>query len=295
MTVLLACWALRAFLGGNVPRPLAGNGVDTPVVVERPVVSTRQPIGLRGQLQLLHDDLDKLDAAVRSHVRYFSLLAVHDNPYVGDADLALHLDALRRVLNRLSKDKLNVPVHRVDASGCLLRIDLRDLAWDADNEWTDLLKVEPYGVRYDAVHPDEALRKLARETYALALCDAPWVRADWFIEAATRAPLFDHLQQLGKERRTPPFDPADANDPVVRVVQLYQANTVDARVAAAELGLKTVAELDARWPPDMPGHRKALDQPLPRSRWGGDGGPALFADHVRWLKLGVPRATQPLR
>jgi serine/threonine protein kinase len=287
VTVLLVCWALSAFLGGNVPPPPNG---------KRPVVSTRQPIGLRGQLQLLHDDLGKLDAAVRPHVRYFSLMAVHDNPYVSDADLGLHLDALRRVLNRLSKDKLNVPVNRVDAAGCLLRIDLRDLAWDADNEWTDLLKVEPYGVRYDAVHPDEALRKLARATYDLALCDAPCVRADWFIEAATRAPLFDHLQQIAdKERRTPPFDAADANDPVVRVVQLYQANPVDGRVAAAELGLGTVAELDARWPADKPDLRNALNQPLPRSRWAGEDGYALFADYVRTLKLGVPRATQPLR
>ena len=95
-------------------------------------------------------------------------MAVHDNPYISDADFALHLDALRRVLNRLSHNKLDVPVYPVDASGCLLRIDLRDLDWDGAYEWRVLLDAEPYGVRYDStVTSDESFRKLAREVYAL--------------------------------------------------------------------------------------------------------------------------------
>ncbi len=292
--VLLGGFALRAFLGGNTPSSPEEAGDS------RPVVSTRQPVGLRGQLQLLHDDLDKLEATVRPHVRHVSLMAVHDNPYVSDADYALHLDALRRLLNRLSHDKPNVPVYPVGSSGCLLRIDLRDLAWDSAIEWSLLLQAEPYGVRYDAVHPDESLRKLARETYALAginsLFDSPIVRADWLIVAASRAPLYDQLQKTdGKGRRTPPFDLSAAGDPIARVVHLYQVNTVDARVAAAELGLGTTGELDARWPPGKAELRKALDEPLPRSRWAGEEGQALFADCVRVLKLGVPRATQVLR
>lgn len=146
-------------------------------------------IGLRGQLQLLHDDLEKQEAVVRPHLRYFSLMAVHDNPYVSDTDLNLHLDALRIVLKRLSHNKPEVPVQQVDVSGCLLRIDLRDLAWDAGDEWS----------------------------------------------------------------------------------------------------------LDARWPPEKPELRNALDQPMPRSHWAGEDGRALFADYVRSLRLGVPRATQPPR
>lgn len=270
-----------------------GNGE----AIERVLVSTRQPIGQRGLLQLLHDDLDHLEAIVRPHIRYFSLMAVHDNPYISDADFALHLDALRRVLNRLSHNKLDVPVYPVDASGCLLRIDLRDLDWDAAYEWLDLLDAEPYGVRYDStVTSDETLRKLAREIYALtASLDSPIVRADWFIEAAMRSPLFDRLQRTaGNDRRTAPFDLTAAADPIARVVRLYQTNTVDARVAAAELGLGTVAVLDSRWPPDKRDVRKAIEESLPRSRWAGEGGHALFADCARALKLGVPRTTQPL-
>jgi hypothetical protein len=265
---------------------------------ERAVVSTRQPVGLRGQLERLHADLDKLEAVVRPHVRYFSLMAVHDNPYVSDAELALHLDALKRVLNRLSHNRRDVPVYPVDASGCLLRIDLRDLDWHPAIEWELLLKAEPYGVRHDAVHPDETLRRLARETYALAginsLFDAPYVRADWFVEAVTRGPLFDQLQRIdGKERRTPPFDLTDGdNAAVARVAELYQANAVDARVAAAELGLGTAEELEARWPREKADLLRALERPLSRGRWAGEDGRALFAEYVKAVRLGVPRATQ---
>ena len=106
------------------------------------------------------------------------------------------LFALKRVLKRLSRKLSEVPLHP-EPSGCLLRIDLRDLDWDGAHEWSDLLKVEPYGVRYDAIQPDEALRKLAREIVHLTTSlDSPCVRGDWFIAAATRAPLYDHLQQL---------------------------------------------------------------------------------------------------
>ena len=296
---VLASVAVRAIVASHEYPPSRSPGGNSHPQVERPVVSKREPIGFRGQLQFMHDDLDRLDATKRPHVRYFSLLAVHDNPYVSDADYNLHLDALGRVLNRFGSSERKVTVYPVDASGCLLRIDLRDLDWHPAQEWSLLLKAEPYGVRYDAVQPDESLQKLARETYALAginsLFDAPCVRADWLIATATHAPLFDELQHTdGQGRRTPPFDRTDGNDPVARVVQLYQANAVDARVAAAELGLGTVAELDARWPADKRDMRTALDQPLSRNSWAGEDGRALFADYVRALRLGVPRAIQPL-
>jgi hypothetical protein len=262
------------------------------------VVSSRPPLGLREQLRLLHDDLGKIDVKDRPHVRYFSLMAVHDNPYLSDADLELHLAALRRVLGRLSNNKRPVPVYPVGVSGCLVRVDLRDLDWDSAGEWGTLLEAEPYGVRHDAVHADGAVRKLGREIFHLtASLEAPCVRADWFVVAATRSPLFDHLQQTGRGRRTPPFDLEDSEDsenaPITRVVQLYEAD-LDARVAAAELGLGMVAELDERWPEGKADLRQALEQGLSRKRWAGAEGGALFAEYVRALKLGVPRAMEPL-
>jgi hypothetical protein len=266
--------------------------------MKRTLMSSRRPIGTPGLLQLLHDDLDQLAAVKRPHTRYFSLVAVYDNPYISDVDFALHFDALRRVLNRLSHSKLDVQVYPVDSSGCLLRIDLRDLDWNSAYEWRDLLNAEPYGVRYDSrVTSDESLRKLAREIYALtASLDAPIVRGDWFTEAATRSPLFDHLQNThGNDRRTPPFDLTAAGDAVARVVALYRSNTVDARVAAAELGLGTAAELDSRWPPDKIELRTALDRQVSRNHWAEDNDRGLFADYVCALKLGVPRATHSQR
>ena len=169
--------------------------------VERALVSTRQPIGQRGLLQLLHDDLNQLDAVVRPHIRYFSLMAVHDNPYISDADFALHLDALNRVLNRFSHNKRDVPVYPVDASGCLLRIDLRDLDWYAAYEWRALLDAEPYGVRYDpTVTFDETLRKSSTRDFTLSPgSEAPRCshRAGRLVHRGghPRLPLYDRLQR----------------------------------------------------------------------------------------------------
>jgi serine/threonine protein kinase len=294
LAVVAGCFvAFRGFFGGP---STATHSPASPPSVERAVLSTRKPIGLRGQLQLLHDDLDQLDVGRRERARYFSLMAVRDNPYVSNEEFNLHLDALRRVLNRLSRNVREVPVNP-DASGCLLRIDLDDLGWDTANEWFLILQAEPYRVRYDTTITEEPVRRLALDIVHLtANTDWPCVRADWFIAAASRAPLYDLLQKSdGQDRRTPPFDLGAADEPLARVVRLYQGNAIDAHVAAAELGLGTAAELEARWPPDKPDLRNALDLTLSRDRWAGDNGPALFADHVRALKLGVPRAAQDRR
>jgi Protein kinase domain len=288
--------AMIGSLGGLVAlasRP--GNPLNQHGTAPRVVVSHREPIGRFRLLQLLHDDLAATDVKVRPQYRYFSLMEVHDNPYIRDADLALHLDALRRVLNRLSRNVRDVPVYPVDPSGSLLRVDLRDLGWDAAYEWHDLLSVEPYGVRYDASgQVDRPLRKLAHETYDLTVSlDTPSVRGDWFIDAAIRSPLFDLLQKTdGRDRRTPPFELGVADDAIAKVVRLYREGTIDPRVAAAELCLATLAELETRFDSNTVGLRKALGLPISRSRWAEEDGDALFAQFIRSLKLGVPRATQ---
>jgi hypothetical protein len=307
--IIAACAAFLAAVGGlgfwtrrdrvpDLPANTATDGRRSSAPIARAIVSNRAPIGARGLLQLLHDDLERLEAVVRPHTRYFSLMAVHDNPYLSDADFALHLDALRRVLNRLSRNKLDVPVYPVDSSGCLIRVDLRDLDWADAHEWNDIFKVEPYGVRYDTIATsDESLRKLAREIFALMAPsdDSPVVRADWFIAAATCEPLYDRLQEGGgKDRQTAPFDLSAADDPVARVVKLYRERVIDTHVAAAELGLGTASELETRWPADKPDLRKAIEQSLPRSQWAGENGHALFPDYIRALGLGASRATQPL-
>jgi serine/threonine protein kinase len=289
---------LSVFLGAVLFREYLGGGRQQEEPKSRAVASTRTPIGYRGLLQGLHDDLDKLDASVRPHVRYFSLMAVHDNPYVSDADFNAHLPALQRVLNRLSRDKAVVPIY-LDPSGCLARVDLRDLGWHKEVEWRMLLNAEPYGIRYDGVNPDEALRKLARETYALAgvnsLFEIPVVRADWLIATASEPPLLDELLQIdGKDRHLPAFETAGPDDPLAIVARGYR-EPLDAAGVAAELGLGTLEELDARWPADRAESRTAFDRSIGRDDWAGEEGTALFAACVRTLKLGVPRAAQALR
>jgi serine/threonine protein kinase len=288
--------ALGLLVGIVLARGFLSRPPAQPTEQRPPAVSSRKPVGYRGQLQGMHDDLNSLDATLRPHVRYFSLTAVHDNLYVGAEEWNAYVPALKRVLNRLSLNARDVPIY-VDSSGYLVRIDLRDLGWHPALEWRTLLRAEPYGVRYDTGNPDELLRKLARETYALAgvnsLFEAPVVRGDWFIAAASQPPLVNELLQV-KDVKTPVFETTGPDDPLEVVLRVYRKD-LDAAAVAAELGLGTVEEIDALWPPDRAEMRKALDQPLSRSAWAGEDGAALFAESVRALKLGVSRATQGIR
>ncbi len=167
----------------------------------RALASKREPIGQRGLMQRMRDDLKQVAPSDRPHVRYFSLLAVHDNPYMSDPDYALHFDALKLMLSRLSGGKTDGKAYPVDQSGCLIRVDLRDLGWDgADDKWGGVLSAEPYGVRYDtAVTADGELRKLAKEVDGLAQAgfDAPIVRGDWFIEALAQCAAFRAFNEDG--------------------------------------------------------------------------------------------------
>jgi serine/threonine-protein kinase len=268
--------------------------VSPPKQPERPVVSTRTPIGLRGHLQALHDDLAKMEAVQRPHVRYLSLRAVHDNPYVSDEDYNAHLPALERVLSRLSHNQPHITPLPVDAANSLLRIDLRDLDWHPALEWETLWSSDPYSVRYDAEFVvDEEVRRLAVRIYELigvrSLDDNPVVRADWLLAAATQSPLYEKLQRLhGEPAKTPPFDLGDPEDALARVIQLYREEPLDARVLAAELGLLSPDQLRERLPADHPEMGDVLEGTISRRRWAGDDGPGQIRDWTRLLKLGQP-------
>jgi serine/threonine protein kinase len=267
----------------------------TPAAPVRPVVSTRTPIGLKAHLQALHDDLDRMEADQRRYVRYLSLRAVHDNPYVSDEDFNAHKPALERVLSRLSHDKPRIAPLPVDPpNNSLLRIDLRDLDWHPALAWETLWMSDPYSVRYDAHFvADEEVRLLAMRIYGLigvqSMDDNPLVRADWLLATATKSPLYENLQRLhGEPLKTPPFDVGDPRDPLARVIRLYREEPLDGRVLAAELGLLSLAELQERLAADRVEPGDLLQGTLSRRRWAGDDGPALFRDWTRRLKLGQP-------
>jgi len=84
----------------------------------------------------------------------------------------------------------------VDKDGALLAIDLRDLDWDINGLWQQVLKTYPYGLKHDR-HPDQAgLRQLALAVYRQTGTDLPLLRADWFLANASQPPLYEALLRL---------------------------------------------------------------------------------------------------
>jgi WD40 repeat protein/mono/diheme cytochrome c family protein len=131
-------------------------------------------------------DLDRVEKRSRRFTRYFTLTHLA-NAGMGEDELQTYRNALAKLLNSLSwHPRITLP-RPVDAERTILRIDLRDFAWDA-NLWNRILADYPYGV-----FPDTATARACSVATATRL---PCVRADWFVATASRPPLYQDLLQL---------------------------------------------------------------------------------------------------
>jgi serine/threonine-protein kinase len=161
-------------------------GAPFPKRVRRPFVSEKD------LLTAIRDDLRKVPENDRRFQRYFSLTHLHNNQkYISDDELRLYRAALSKVVNSLSWKPGIVPPHAIGADESLFRIDLRDVGWDNDTLWKEIVKVYPYGLDHDRDAAQE-MRELGRELIDLAGHELLVLRADWFIATATRPPLY-HL------------------------------------------------------------------------------------------------------
>src|SRR5262249_30036133 len=114
------------------------------------------------------------------------------------------------------------------ADGTVLAIDLLDVGWDVP-AWRELLAHYPYGLRHDG--------DVASAVYRMAGTELPVVRADWFVAAASRPPLYERL--LGLPERLAELQgrfAADEAQPLAATVRRFLAD-VGPEAAARELGL----------------------------------------------------------
>src|SRR5262249_43539524 len=96
-------------------------------------------------------------------------------------------NALSKLLNSLSwHPRITLP-RPIDPQGLVLRIDLRDYQWDA-NLWNRLLAEYPYGILQDS--------GIGRAVMVATATRMPYVRLDWFVATASRAPLYYDLLQM---------------------------------------------------------------------------------------------------
>jgi tetratricopeptide (TPR) repeat protein len=140
---------------------------------------------------LIRDDLDEMDQRARRFARYFSIAHLADAGLPED-QLQTYRLGLSKLVNSLSwQPDIAVP-KPIDPGRTVFRIDLRDYRWSAA-VWQRVLDAYPYGV----VQPTQA----AQAVFAATGCELACVRADWFVFAASRPPLYHEVLQLPKSDR----------------------------------------------------------------------------------------------
>src|SRR5262249_31158213 len=110
----------------------------------------------------------------------------------GDANVEQVRTGLADLFPRFPAQRLPQPI---DEQRTIYALDLQALGWDAEKRWPEVLQKYPYGLTYDK-HTRPAVRELAREVAEMMDEELPWLRADWFLVAASRPPLYGTLTQL---------------------------------------------------------------------------------------------------
>jgi hypothetical protein len=125
-------------------------------------------------------------AADRLQRRYLSIAHLHNAGHSAD-ELLSSRNGLAKLINSLSwKSTIVVPLP-IDAEKTIFRIDLRDYGWTAAT-WKRIVEANPYDTRL--------LRASAVEAAVKTRTSQPVVRADWFVDAASRPPLYHDVLGL---------------------------------------------------------------------------------------------------
>jgi tetratricopeptide (TPR) repeat protein len=131
-------------------------------------------------------DLRRANERDRRFLRYFTLTHLY-NAGLSEDELQSYRHGLAKLVNSLSWGGRVVVPRPIDPARTVFRIDLRDYQWN-EKVWEAVLAANPYGV----LPPREAAGYSAEATG----CRLPWVRADWFVAAAARPPLYHEILQL---------------------------------------------------------------------------------------------------
>jgi formylglycine-generating enzyme required for sulfatase activity/tRNA A-37 threonylcarbamoyl transferase component Bud32/mono/diheme cytochrome c family protein len=134
----------------------------------------------------VRDDLEKAPETDRRFYRYFTITHLANAGLPEDCLQSYRL-GLAKLVNSLSWRRLITVPAPVDPGRTILRIDLRDFEWK-ETVWQQVLADYPYRV----IEPGASAGLCA----AWTKCPLPHVRADWFVAAASRPPLYHTLLQL---------------------------------------------------------------------------------------------------
>jgi WD40 repeat protein/mono/diheme cytochrome c family protein len=125
-------------------------------------------------------DIEATDQRSRKYLRYFSLTHLW-NAGVSEDEIQTYRNAFVKLLNSLSWNTELVIPKPVDPARTILRIDFRQVHWNAEI-WEQIEQANPYSLVFTFND--------ARTSYALTQCEMPLVRVDWFVFAASKPPLY---------------------------------------------------------------------------------------------------------
>jgi mono/diheme cytochrome c family protein len=138
----------------------------------------------RALLSLIRADLLQSSNRDRPYLRYFSIAHLR-NAGATESVLDVYRAALKKLINSLSWHRELAPPLAIDREQSVFRVDLRDYNW-TDGTWNLILAAYPYGVRTNESDSVARITGVA----------VPYVRADWFISAASVPPLYHQLLAL---------------------------------------------------------------------------------------------------
>jgi mono/diheme cytochrome c family protein len=151
-----------------------------------PASARRAEITTSALLNAIQDDLKTANERERPYLRYFTITHLYNAGWSND-ELESYRMALSKLINSLSWGRRVVKPVAVDSEKTILRIDLRDYKW-SDKVWNRILEANPYGVDLGT--------KASKYCSEVTSCPLPYVRADWFVAASSRPPLYHDVLQL---------------------------------------------------------------------------------------------------
>lgn len=164
-------------------RWIAAGAPDFDAPLNRPFLSNEYLVSA------IRKDLEA-NVPTRDHkfTRYLTLTNLFNAGFSDDEMLTYRL-ALSKLLNSLSWNKNIVQPQPVDSHNTVLRIDTRTLGWD-EGVWQAIIEANPYSVKFDE---DDLNNRFCTSATG---CDIPHVRADWFVAAASKPPLYHTVMQV---------------------------------------------------------------------------------------------------
>lgn len=157
----------------------------------QPAIAPREFITNEAIFETINRDQRQAPERDRRFLRYFTITHLY-NAGLSDDELQSYRVGLSKLVNSLSWDaQVRVP-DPIDEEQTIFRIDLRKYKW-RESTWEQIVAANPYAIA--------CTTSAAKDAYVIAHSKVPAVRADWFVFAASRPPLYHQILSLPLEQK----------------------------------------------------------------------------------------------